>query len=359
MFFVPLLVAFLTSLAVGELILRTRHLHGHVTVDGTIGTQKIHRGEVPRIGGLAVGIGLLAGGLWMSLVGSDQWWVFAACAVPVFAAGFWEDLTKRVSVRTRLLATIVAGMVFSQATGYSLHHLGIPGVDSFLAVPLIALFFTGFAVGGVANALNIIDGCNGLASGAGMILLGAFGVIAWQAGDTALTLVSLTTLCAVGGFFALNFPGGRIFLGDAGAYSIGFLLAALAVALPARNPEISPVIGLLVLVYPVSETVFSILRRMGRGNGAVGRPDRQHLHSIVFRALNGVIENKTYRNSTSAAVLWLLPLVSSMMAIMVARDSTAEVLAVTLINALLYRGAYSVAVARARARRRLGVAGPE
>ncbi|KDB05253.1 hypothetical protein U879_02410, partial [Defluviimonas sp. 20V17] len=156
---------------------------------------------------------------------------------------------------------------------------------------------------------------------------------------------------------ALNFPSGRIFLGDAGAYSIGFLLAALAVALPARNPEISPIIGLLVLIYPVSETVFSILRRMGRGNGAVGRPDRQHLHSIVFRALNGVIENKTHRNSTSAAVLWLLPLISSVMAVVVARDSTAEVLAVTLLNVLLYRGAYGLAVARARVRRRLGGVG--
>ncbi|GHD99002.1 glycosyl transferase [Allgaiera indica] len=357
MLFVPLLVAFLTSLAIGGVILRTRHLHGQFTVDGTIGAQKIHRGEVPRIGGLAVGVGLLAGGLWMSLAGVNQWWLFAVCAVPVFIAGFWEDLTKRVSVMTRLLATIMAGMIFSNATGYALHHLDIPGVDSILAVPLVALFFTGFAIGGVANALNIIDGCNGLASGAGMILLGAFGLIAWQAGDIALMSVSLTTLCAVGGFFALNFPSGRIFLGDAGAYSIGFLLAALAVALPARNPEISPIIGLLVLIYPVSETVFSILRRMGRGNGAVGRPDRQHLHSIVFRALNGVIENKTHRNSTSAAVLWLLPLISSVMAVVVARDSTAEVLAVTLLNVLLYRGAYGLAVARARVRRRLGGVG--
>ena len=352
----PLLAAFLASLAVGQLILRTSHIHGHVTVDGTIGTQKIHRGAVPRIGGLAVGVGLLIGGVLMSLAGRDLWWTFAICAVPAFAAGFWEDITKQVSVRTRLLATIVAGMVFSMVTGYSLSHLGIPYVDTILAVPLISVLFTGFAVGGVANALNIIDGCNGLASGTAMILLGAFGLIAWNVGDTALALLSLTTLCATAGFFALNFPSGRIFLGDAGAYSIGFLLAALAVALPARNPEVSPVIGLLVLVYPVSETVFSIIRRAGRGRGAVGRPDRQHLHSIVFRALNGVIGDKTQRNSASSAVLWLLPVLSSLTALAAATDSTATVLLLTLLNAVVYRLAYAVAVLRARTRRRLAVA---
>lgn len=348
----PLFAAFFASLAVSQAILWTRHLHGHVTVDGTQGTQKIHCGAVPRIGGVAVGIGILSGGLLMSLAGSDLWWVFAACALPAFAAGIWEDLTKQVSIAKRLLATIVAGMTFSVLTGYSLNHLDIPGVDLILGVPVIAILFTGFAVGGVANALNLIDGCNGLASGTAMVLLGAFGVISWQVQDTALMLISLTTLCATGGFFALNFPGGKLFLGDAGAYSIGFLLAALAVALPARNPELSPVIGLLVLIYPVTETIYSIARRMGQGRGAVGQPDRKHLHSLVFRALKGSIDDTTWRNSASSVLLWSLPAVSSLMAILLAEVNTATVLMATLANAVLYHGAYNFALRRAQTRRR-------
>lgn len=351
MVLVPLVTAFLTSLAIGRLILWTRPVHGHVTVDATTGAQKIHVGSIPRIGGLAIGLGLLIGGGWMSLSGSHLWWAFAACALPVFAAGLWEDLAKTASVRTRLLATIAAGTIFSMVTGHALHALGIPGVDAVLAVPLFAVAFTGFAVGGVANALNLIDGCNGLASGTAMLLLATFGLIAWRQSDAALALISLTTLCATAGFFALNFPRGLIFLGDAGAYSVGFLLAALAVALPARNPEVCPVIGLLVLVYPVSETLFTIARRLRRGRRAIGRPDRQHLHSLVFRALRGWIGDRTRRNSASAALLWGLPLISGLCAVALSGAGTGAVLIAAAVNALLYGCAYAAALSQVRRRR--------
>lgn len=342
--FIPLLSAFLASLTACHVIIRTSHLHGHLTTDGTSGAQKIHHEEVPRVGGLAVGAGVLVGGVLMSLNDSDLWYAFALCALPAFIAGFWEDITKRVSVKTRLAATILAGMTFSMMTGYAIRDLGIPYVDTVLAVPVIALVFTGFAMGGVANALNIIDGCNGLASGTAIVLLAAFGTMAWQVGDTALVLISMTTLFATAGFFALNFPLGRIFLGDAGAYSIGFLLAALAVALPARNPALSPVIGLLVLIYPVSETIYSITRRLGDGHRTIGQPDRKHLHSLVFRALEGVVANKTRRNSASSIVLWSLPLVSAAMAVALAKASTEAVLVAAGVNALIYRFAYYAAM---------------
>ena len=191
--------------------------------------------------------------------------------------------------------------------------------------------------------MNIIDGCNGLASGTAMILFGAFAAIAFGVGDGRLVMVALVGLGAVAGFFVVNFPMGKLFLGDAGAYSIGFLLAAVAVALPARNPEISPLIGLLVLIYPVSETLYSVIRRMRRGGGAVGQPDRLHLHSLTFQSLYAGIAKPVFRNSASSVILWVLPLASAVMAVSVARGEATVVLLATVVNVALYRAAYGLA----------------
>ena len=335
-------IAFLAALVVSLILITTTSVHGRFTLDGVAGAQKIHSGSVPRVGGVAVVFGACMGGLLLTHA-SALWWMLAASALPAFASGLAEDITKVVGVKWRLLATIFAGVMFSVASGYSIHHLGIAPVDPVLGLPLVAVLFTGFAIGGIANAVNIIDGCNGLASGTAMILFGAFGAIAYGVGDEHLTMIALIGMGAVAGFFVVNFPMGKLFLGDAGAYSIGFLLAALAVALPARNPSISPLIGLLVLIYPVSETIYSVFRRLKRGSGEVGQPDRLHLHSLTFQSLCLTIDQPVFRNSASSVLLWVLPLISAVMAVAVARGNAELVLLATSVNVALYRAAYSIA----------------
>jgi UDP-N-acetylmuramyl pentapeptide phosphotransferase/UDP-N-acetylglucosamine-1-phosphate transferase len=342
MTFVAPLLAFVSALVASLILITTKSFHGRFTLDGVAGAQKIHSGSVPRVGGVAVVTGACMGGLMLTHA-SALWWMLASCALPAFASGLAEDITKVVGVKWRLLATILAGVIFSVASGYSIHHLGLAPVDAVLGLPLVAVLFTGFAVGGVANAVNIIDGCNGLAAGTALILFGAFGAIAYNVGDVHLLRVTLVGMGAVAGFFVVNFPMGKLFLGDAGAYSIGFLLAALAVALPARNPEISPLIGLLVLIYPVTETIYSVFRRIRRGGGAVGQPDRLHLHSLTFQSLISAISKPVLRNSASSVFLWVLPLVSTLMAVAVARGEAQVVLLAAAVNMALYRAAYAVA----------------
>jgi UDP-N-acetylmuramyl pentapeptide phosphotransferase/UDP-N-acetylglucosamine-1-phosphate transferase len=347
MIFSAPLLAFSVALLASLIIVTSKPLHGRFTMDGVTGAQKIHSGAVPRVGGVAVVIGACMGGLLLTHA-SGLWWMLAASALPAFASGLAEDITKVVGVKWRLLATILAGVIFSLASGYSVNHIGFAPLDAVLALPLVAVLFTGFAIGGVANAVNIIDGCNGLASGTAVILFGALGLIAESVGDEHLVMVTLVGMGAVAGFFVVNFPMGKLFLGDAGAYSIGFLLAALAVALPARNPEISPLIGLLVLVYPVTETIYSVFRRMMRGAGAVGQPDRLHLHSLTFQCLHMTIRKPVLRNSASSVILWVLPLVSAVMAMAVAHGDVKLVLLATVVNVALYRAAYGIASYGAR-----------
>jgi UDP-N-acetylmuramyl pentapeptide phosphotransferase/UDP-N-acetylglucosamine-1-phosphate transferase len=258
-----------------------------------------------------------------------------AAALPAFLAGLLEDLTKRVGAGPRLLATLAAGAVFVLISGYAITKVDLPGVDWLLAFPAFAFVFTAFAIGGVANAMNIIDGVNGLAAGTAVIVLAGFAIIAGAVGDQTILAVSVVAICALLGFLALNFPGGRLFLGDAGAYGTGFVLATLAVALPQRNAEISPLIGLLLLAYPVSETLVSIRRRMVRAGAHPGQPDRLHLHSLVYRCQARRSARRIgyphLRNPMAAVLVWWLPLLSVGLALLTWHNSGLVLAAVAVV----------------------------
>lgn len=315
----PLIGAFSITLAVSLLtaviLVMTRKLHGRLTFDSHIGIQKLHRTPTPRIGGLALFFGAVVGGISLSGESRHLFFLIALSALPGFVAGLAEDLTKRVGVMARLLATVASGLIFCTLTGYSVRDVDIPGIDWILGFWLPSILFTAFAIGGIANAINIIDGVHGLSAGTTLIVLSSFSFVAWSAGDYELLSVTLIVAAAILGFLALNFPFGLIFFGDAGAYTAGFLLAVIAVMLPARNPELSPVIGLLALAYPVIETMVSIQRRIQRGSHP-GQPDRLHLHSLVYRdvarRLARTFGRPNLRNPVTAMLMWALPLLSGL-----------------------------------------------
>ncbi|GAB1477524.1 hypothetical protein MASR2M74_00660 [Paracoccaceae bacterium] len=288
------------------------------------------------------------------------WWMWALAALPAFAAGLAEDLTKKVGVKMRLAATLISGLLFCMISGFSITQVDIPGADQFLSVPIFSVLFTAFAIGGIANATNIIDGVNGLASGTGMIILAAFALVAWLEGDLAMVSVCLLGLGSLLGFFLLNFPHGRLFLGDAGAYVTGLLLAAVAVALPARNPALSPLIGLLALAYPVVETTISMHRRIVSDGSSPGQADRLHLHSLIFRSrarqLAQAMGRPRLRSALTSVVLWSLSLLSC--TLMVAgRDNSGLILLGMALVATVYVTIYRrVALLRPREPRERQVA---
>ncbi len=305
-------------LAACVLLILTQSWHGHLSHDSTEGVQKFHTAPTPRIGGVAIA---LAYGLVWPLVPADLQGIWAAigiAGVPAFAAGLGEDLTRKVGVRARLMATMLAGLLFSALTGYVMNDVDLPGVDWLLSFTLGGLLFTAFAMGGVANAINIIDGFNGLAAGALLIMLGAFAWVAHQVGDGLVLGLALIFAGLVLGFFVLNFPFGRIFLGDGGAYFAGYLLACLGVLLPARNAEVSAWTALLICGYPVIETLASMRRKSRREGHSVGRPDKVHFHMLAHRHYGRRIvpdrEREHLRNPATAVVTWALPAITAVLA---------------------------------------------
>lgn len=306
-----LIVAFLTSFAITLLIIRFKHLHEHYSGDQDFsGPQKFHSAVVPRIGGISIASGLFSGILLKAInLGSDNiGFMLLVCAIPTFAIGLTEDLTKKISVRQRLLLTAVSAICVIYLLRMEVVSLGVPLLDLLFAIPFFGIIFTVFAITGLANAYNIIDGFNGLSSMVGIITLLAITYVGYLVGDTTIIYLAIVMAAAILGFFIWNYPNGLIFLGDGGAYLIGFWIACLSILLCFRNPTVSPWFALLINGYPIMETLFSIYRRRVHQKKSLGAPDGIHFHTLIYRRiLHTKHLNSTFSaNARTAPYLWLL-----------------------------------------------------
>ena len=305
------------ALVVACLLVITQSLHGHHSTDGTIGPQKFHTKPTPRVGGIAIVAGVLTAYTLAQPRHHDLLRPLLLAGIPAFVFGLAEDLTKRVSVRARLLATMACGLLGWAITGLSIKEVNVVGLDWLLGFTVVSVAFTAIAVGGIANAINIVDGFNGLAAGTSAIILGSFAVMAGALGDADLSAVCLLMGAAVLGFGLVNWPMGKIFLGDGGAYFVGFAIAWLAVLLMARHAEISAWAVLLVCAYPVLEVLFSMVRRRRR-NLSTGTADRMHMHSLVKRRVVRFLlprGSNLLRNSVTGAIMWAAGLIPAALAL--------------------------------------------
>jgi len=312
---------FLVSLFATLFIMRSSVRHRHLSADHDLsGPQKFHGRPVPRIGGAGVMIGLVAGAVVAQVSGSSSaamLWTLLVCTMPAFGSGIVEDLTKKVTPRWRLLATAVSAGLAAWLLDGVIQRTHIPGLDLLVPWYPFAVALTLFVVAGVANAVNIIDGFNGLASMCVFMMILAMAYVAFQVGDTFVFTASLITAGAVLGFFVWNFPAGLIFLGDGGAYLLGFLLAELGILLVHRNERVSPIFPLLLCAYPIFETIFTMYRRKFVRGVATAAPDGIHLHTLIHRRLiRWTLQNNlerrrlTRRNSMTSPYLWMVCLTS-------------------------------------------------
>jgi len=180
--------------------------------------QKFHLKNTSRCGGLGIFLGSLA-----LITFDDLGLKLLVASIPAFLAGFCEDFHRKISPKVRMLIVslaVILGMILLKTIiwdiGYFRAYFKLP---FFIAIP-----FTIFCVVGVTNAINIIDGLNGLASGISMISLLCFAFVVYKVGDFQLLQIIVVLIFAIVGFFIWNFPKGKIFLDDGGAYFLGFFL---------------------------------------------------------------------------------------------------------------------------------------
>lgn len=310
-----LLVSFAASLLIALLIIRLAPYHAHISGDHDVsGVQKFHAVVVPRVGGIAVMTGILAGlpiVVAEPALYSNVYAMIVLCSLPAFLSGVLEDLSKRAGILLRLTCTFISAGLVWYVLGAGLVRTDIAWLDSLLAIPLISCIATLLFVAGITNAVNIIDGYNGLASSVCSIICAGIAYIAFQQQDYAVFAIAIASVGAALGFIFWNWPRGLIFLGDGGAYLLGFLIASLSTLLVARHPEVSPWTIALLLIYPIMEVLFTILRRSTRGKNP-GLPDAAHLHQLIYKRLmrkavgSTDVADRISRNSMTSPYLWVL-----------------------------------------------------
>lgn len=215
------------------------------------------------------------------------------------------------------MATVASAGLAGYFLNTWLSGIQIFGIDYLMmAYPFIAISITCFAVGGVAHAFNIVDGYNGLSAMIAVIILSGIAYVAFQVSDYSIMISAFAMIGALLGFLIWNYPRGLIFLGDGGAYLVGFWIAELSVLLTARNLEVSKWFPLLLCIYPIFETLFSIYRRMMVKKSHPGMPDASHLHHLIYmRIVRWSVGSKdaslnTQRNALTSPYLWVLTIMS-------------------------------------------------
>jgi UDP-GlcNAc:undecaprenyl-phosphate GlcNAc-1-phosphate transferase len=242
---------------------------------------------MPLLGGLAVGVGCAAG-LVAVFVGpapecsASQVVAFALGGGLLMLVGAWDDrfnMRPFVKLGFQLVAAILAILA-----GFSFDFFSPPFMGKTLAVPPWIMWPVSLLwIVGVTNAMNLIDGLDGLSSGIGGIIALTLTVICWQAEQWVGVSVGLALFGALAGYLPFNFPPARIFLGDAGALFIGYGLALLALEGYRKQAFLAFVVPVLALAIPLLDTLLSIVRRLRSGRG-VFSPDRLHMHHrLLYR----------------------------------------------------------------------------
>ena len=230
-------------------------------------------------------------------------------ALPVFLVGLAEDLGYFASPRRRLFAAAVSGAAYIVLMGQWVARTGIPGLNFTLQWSPFAMAFSVFLAAGISHAFNLIDGLNGLAGFTALAATLSLTTIAHQAGLTEHRDILLTVAAAIAGFLAFNFPFGKIFLGDAGAYVIGHFLVWMSVSILWNAPNLTPFTMLLIFFWPVADTLLAITRRLALGR-PISQADRLHFHQLVMRGVEiAILGRKKRRIANPIATLVTLPLI--------------------------------------------------
>ena len=275
------------------------------------GEQRVHEGEVPRVGGLFIYLTLTLFSFLTSIPSLSQPLQLILLSVtPIMIVTVKEDLFHNVGFKTRLIALIISSFLLLSLVVDSFPVVNhIPLISNLFNYPLFSLCFFMFCLVALANGCNFIDGMNGLF---GFYMLGCLMSclqLTYIVNDQFMAQYILVYTIPMILFLLLNFPLGKIFMGDSGAYLMALLVGVWAINFFSIYDSISSWNAGLIFFYPIIEVAYSFVRKLAQKKSPF-YPDREHLHLKVFDILNTALNKPRLANNLTTiflAVFWLTP----------------------------------------------------
>lgn len=271
LYVVPFLVAMIITMMILPLVVKAAARWRFVDAPGE---RKVHSVPIPRAGGIAMAIGVLATALLVVPLGSEERY-FLIAAILVAACGGLDDRLD-LDYRIKMGGQLAAAAIVIFCAHIKIHALTLDdkvALPDYISIPLTFLFLVG-----ITNAINLADGLDGLAGGTAFLILCALAILANSGGEFGTAALSLTFAGAVLGFLRFNTYPASVFMGDAGSQLLGFAVGVLSLmATQNGTGVISAATPVLLLALPILDTLSVMVQRLSEGRSPFSA-DRNHIH---------------------------------------------------------------------------------
>ena len=268
--------------------------------------QKIHMESTPRFGGV-----ILYLSLWFYIVISEDNLTLMMSEVlililPMVVVTFLEDVFNNIQPRARMASILLSALMLIFIENFQLPLINIPGLmDFFIAYPLVLSLLLIVCLAALANGFNMIDGSNGLLLSSVISILACLYFLADGVGDGMILSFTALMIIILFSQMLFNFPYGKMFMGDLGAYGLGLIIGFYTIVFFGRHAdELMSWFAVLILFYPIFELIFSMVRRLW-SQKKITQADDHHLHQLIFKLLN---RNCSPLMANNLIVLILIPL---------------------------------------------------
>jgi UDP-GlcNAc:undecaprenyl-phosphate GlcNAc-1-phosphate transferase len=273
--------------------------------------RKVHTGIMPRMGGLAIYLSLLVtyiiGILFLNIPENNMvTGLFVGGTIIIFV-GILDDRFQ-ISPWMKLLGQLIAtsSLLFFDLTLKTIH---LPFVNGEVSLGLLSIPITFLWVIGITNAMNLIDGLDGLAAGVCSIAALSFFAVSLMLGNTVVAIISIILFGSLLGFLKYNFHPAKIFMGDTGSLFLGFILATVSLLELKKIGVISFLFPIFILGLPISDTLFAIIRRK-LNNMPISKPDKKHLHHCLI--------DLGFSHKKTVLVMYAVSIIFSLLAVLTA-----------------------------------------
>lgn len=270
--------------------------------------QRSHLDEVPRVGGLIIYFFIIISNIL--IIKSNLILNICFAAIPVIFISLKEDLFLNTKIVSRITSMVLSTLIFFVINNTTFPIINIPIIQDILNIYFFSFIFFSFSVLVIMNGMNFIDGLNGLSSFNFLCQFFSLFFLSYVYEDITIQIVSSFLILIILIFLMFNFPLGKIFLGDTGAYFLAFIISTLIINFFGQYNQILSWNAVLILFYPSFELLFSFIRKIFFEKKRPFVADHKHLHSLIYRYLVKKKKNKTANNLASILLVffWASPL---------------------------------------------------